>query len=363
VRTRHLPAIISLSALVLLTGWSTVSGPTAGHSPAASGAPISRYNPNVESQHGVPSVILPALQRAIHPPRQFLVRPRKMSDLAHGVVYTGQYYGNDVSIYQKNDVSLTYAESLSSGFVNPQGVGTTLASPSEKTTTKGTWYIANTGAGDIPVYASTRTGPMGPIETLLDSGQYPVDVDASAAVSLVAVSNNASASYGPGTVSLYAHGSTIATGTLRVSDYAYGMGVAIDNVGNCFWSYFDASLNQGAIAEFPSCTGSATTVVSGLGYPGGIAFDKKNNLYYTDQAAGILYRCEGTASCVPITTGFGDPVFVNFDQGWSNLWVADATGYVDAINPLTGAVESVTAGEDGASDPPVGVAAAPSARY
>ncbi len=70
-----------------------------------------------------------------------------------------------------------------------------------------------------------------------------------------------------------------------------------DKAGNCYWSYNDNS-GIGQIDEFPKCASGASPINLGLslGFAGGIAFDGSDNLWYSDQLAG-LYKCNGTSSC------------------------------------------------------------------
>jgi hypothetical protein len=345
--------------LLLLAGCSGVpsTAPAAQSNLAATGQ--TRFNANLQSQRGVPNVMLPAIERAVHPAP---VRVQQGAHaLSHGVIYTAQYYGNDAKIYSLHNTKLKYMETITAGLSNPQGTATTAATIT-LSALKGLWYIANTGASNVPVYESSATGPTGPIETLGDPGQFPVDVDASDQQSLVAVSNAFSTSFGSGSVSLYANGSQSPTGTLGVNAFVEGVGVTIDGHGNCYWSYNDLRAGVGEIVRFTECSGRGRVIVSGLGFAGGVAIDKADNLYYTDQRVG-LYKCAGSAYCALLSSGFGDPMFINFDKAWNDLWLADASGFIDSVDPMTGAIDSSTPAVAGTSDPPFGVAAAPASRY
>jgi hypothetical protein len=275
---------------------------------------------------------------------------------------TAQTYHDDLNVYGVNSggaaprskkVTLTFEESLTSGFSEPVGaVGTP----------GGHVYIANRGSANVVVLAYTSSN-FGIVKTLDDSGEFPYDVDANASESLVAVSNNYTTGSGAGSISLYAHGSTSPTGTLTVPGSPIGVGVALDRTGNCFWSYIAGTSGASYIVEFPKCKGSATPIVT-LGQAGGLAFDKAGNLYYTDQSSGSVYKCVGTSDCGVFQKGFTDPFFINFDAGWKHLWLTDpGTATIYGLDPKSGKILSTTAAHGGASDPPFGIAADPGAKF
>src|SRR5581483_2044758 len=99
---------------------------------------------------------------------------------------------------------------------------------------------------------------------------------------------------------------------------------------------------------------AGTLVASGITHAGGLAFDPAGDLYYVDEGSGI-YRCRQTSRCKLFATGFGLPTNINFDHNHKNLWVADATGFIDAVNPKTGEIKSQTMSIDG---DPYGIAPA-----
>ncbi|MBV8531394.1 MAG: hypothetical protein JO104_08760 [Candidatus Eremiobacteraeota bacterium] len=264
-------------------------------------------------------------------------------------VYSAQLYGNDATAYRRKGLSLTRVETLYGGITAPQGTVTT---PS------GWWYLANGGAANVLIYRSTRKGPTGPVGTLDDSGELPVNVSVTPDRELVAVSNATSAGSGTGSVSVYLNRGSHPSAVLTYgSDLLQGEGVAIDSQGNCFWSFDDVS-NPSALAsivEFNQCSGTGTLVKSGINRAGGMAFDQSGNLYYIDEAAGI-YKCRRTLHCKLLVGGFGLATNLNFDAKQKHLWVADATGYIDAVNPASGNIEYQTISLDG---DPYGIAPSP----
>lgn len=270
-------------------------------------------------------------------------------------MYSSQPSNNEVVVYKhKRNGTLTSYETLTSGFSTPLGM---------VTTADGRWYIANSGASNILVYRTTRKGPKGPEATLRDDGEVPVNVDASANARLVAVSNGSTTGRGAGSVSVYLNQRRKPSRTLTYgSDPIQGEGIAIDSNGNCYWSFNDPKRLTGSIVEFAGCDGSGTLFKSGILLAGGLAFDRSGNLYYVDQLLGI-FKCKGPSSCSIFTPvvlgGLILPANINFDNAKAqNLWVADAAGYIDAVN-LQGLIEYILDILGGLTDPPIGIAPAP----
>lgn len=273
-------------------------------------------------------------------------------------MYSSQPSGNEVVVYKrkKKGDSLKYYETLSSGFNQPMGM---------VTTRDGQLYVANSGDSNVPVYRTTRKGPKGPIATLRDIGEVPVNVDVTRDRRLVAVSNQSTTGDGAGSVSVYLNRQHQPSRVLTYgSDPIQGEGIAIDSNGNCYWSFNDPKTLTGSIVEFAGCNGSGTLFATGILDVGGLAFDPSGNLYYVDQVAGI-YECAGPSSCslfLSVGSLLGELLFpknLNFDnKNPSNLWVSDAAGYIDAVN-LDGLIVYSVQTIGGILDPPIGVAPAP----
>ncbi|HEV3090010.1 MAG TPA: hypothetical protein VGX91_01055 [Candidatus Cybelea sp.] len=272
-------------------------------------------------------------------------------------MYASQPSADEVVVYERKPkyYKLKSYKTLSSGFSSPMGM---------VATRDGTWYVTNSGSSDILVYRTTRKGPQGPTATLSDNGEVPVNVAAASDQNLVAVSNFSSTGSGAGSVSVYLDKGDAPSRTLTYgNDPIRGEGIAIDSSGNCYWSFDDPKTFTGSIVEFSGCSGSGTLLRSGILVAGGMAFDRDGNLYYVDQLLGI-FKCERLSSCglflsVGGLTGLILPKNINFDNSASqNLWVADAGGYIDAVN-LQGIIVYVLQVLDGLLDPPVGIAPAP----
>lgn len=336
-----------------------------------------RALPVWNAQHHIaPSAALPpAMRRHV----RHDVQGGKQRDAKHPpFVFTAQYWGNDIEIYRLSGSTLDFFGSMTAGLANPQGIYVAPPSLSENSVSPtthrppgaaphagfngGDLYVANSSASNVLVFSSTRKGPMGPVAILGDSGQYPDDVAVSLDRGLVAVSNQIAVPFGSGSVSIYANGATSPTSTLSVPGDVEGMGVAFDRAGNCYWSLNTLEPHGGQIVEFSRCAGKAKTIITGLGYAGGIAFDRYDDLFYTDQMAGV-YHCTKNASCAQISATFGDPVYLNFGGRWGALWVSDADGFIDEVDPTTGSLQLSEKTAGGAADPPIGIAAAPGSRY
>lgn len=265
-------------------------------------------------------------------------------------VYTAQLYGEDLAVYKRKGLALTFYTSLGRDVSAPQGTDATV---------NGWWYVANSGRSNVLVYKSTNRGPKGPVAKLDDSTEFPVNVNVIPSRRLVAVSNYETVSGGPGSVSVYLNRHREPARILKYgNDPLEGAGVAIDHNGNCYWSFNDPNTHTGSVVEFVRCRGAGQVVVPAIASAGGIALDQRDDLYYVDKTAGI-YRCSKTSRCTLFATGFGLPVNINFDVRQKHLWVADASGYIDAVDATTGKIVYQKAAEGGPTDPPFGIAPAP----
>jgi DNA-binding beta-propeller fold protein YncE len=231
------------------------------------------------------------------------------------------------------------------------------------TTPGGWWYIANSGASNVLVYRASRKGLKGPVATLQDDGQVPVNVNVTSDRQLVAVSNGSTTAGSAGSVSVYVNGQHEPSRILTYgTDPIQGEGVAIDSHGNCYWSFNDPERLSGSIVEFAGCAGHGTIFKAGILEAGGLAFDRSGNLYYVDQLLGI-FKCQSSSSCSIFTpvglSGLVLPANINFDDGHpQNLWVADAAGYIDAVN-IRGLIAYILDVLGGVTAPPIGIAPAP----
>jgi hypothetical protein len=269
-----------------------------------------------------------------------------------GLVYTAQLYGQDAEVYRRKGLHLKPIKTLMKGLNEPQGTVTTV---------NGWWYIANEGDSNVLIYRTLNGRPRGPQSSLSDYDELPVNVDVTPSRKLAAVSNYLTTDGAAGSVSIYLDRESVPSRMLTYgSDQIEGEGIAISHRGDCYWSFQDATTGSGSIVEFGGCQGTGTPIVSGIGQAGGIALDQADDLYYVDTRAARIYQCEHTSSCQPLLTGpyvLVAPVNINFDLHEKDLWVADAGGYIDAINAKTGVIEYQY--PTGSSNPPFGVAPEP----
>jgi streptogramin lyase len=273
------------------------------------------------------------------------------------VMYVSQPSDNEIVVYKRkrNGFNLKFYEGLTSGLSSPRGM---VATPD------GRLFVANSGDSNVLVYRTTHSGPQGPTATLHDDGEVPVNVDATPDRRLVAVSNGSTTSGRAGSVSIYLNRALKPSRTLTYGrDPIQGEGVAIDPSGNCYWAFNDPITGTGSIVEFAGCSGNGSLFEHGILNAGGMSFDKRGDLYYVDQLAGI-YKCTGPSSCSLFLSigGLGGlvlPINVNFDKNNPpNLWVADAAGYIDAVDVL-GVITYTLKTVGGVTNPPSGIAPAP----
>ena len=277
------------------------------------------------------------------------------------------FYGNDSMIASQpstNALAVYGRKSKGDTLKFEQTLTYGLSAPMGMVTTRGRWlYVANSGDANVLVYRARRKGPQGPVATLHDEGQVPVNVAVTPNRRLVAVSNALTTSGGSGSVTVYLNRHDEPSRVLRYgSDPVQGEGVAIDSSGNCYWSFNDLKTLTGSIVEFAGCRGSGSLFKESLLDVGGMAFDRNGNLYYVDQLIGI-YKCVGESCGLWLAVGgLGGlilPKDINFDNSSpQNLWVADGGGYIDAVS-LDGLIEYVLETIGGVTNPPNGIAPVP----
>jgi hypothetical protein len=263
---------------------------------------------------------------------------------APSYVYTCQSETSDVDclVYASNKIVLTLTQKLS----KPLGVAAGA---------DGRFYIADESAEHVLVYSA---GAKKLLATLDDGGNAPVDV---------AVYQDEVVAANERNLTVFAPGATKPTRTLQDSGAVKGTGAAFDAKGNCYWSFVNKS-SKAQVDEFKGCKGSGKSLEIGAGSPYGIAFDGKDNLWYTSYSSSAdgVYECSGLSSCARVLTAiaFVDPQYLNFAKGFADLWVEDPGNYqngsalyeIDVASAKV--VDKVTAGIS-FFNPPTGVAAGP----
>jgi hypothetical protein len=235
---------------------------------------------------------------------------------------------------------------ISTGIESPLGIATDVA---------GNVYIANNFADNVPEY-----GPGGSplIATLDDSGNGPVDVAVSNGV--VAVANQTN-------VTVYVDGATEPTRTLAIPNVLEASGMAFDSKGNCYVAFVKDTLGT-AIDEYAGCAGSATELEVNSGTPYNIAFDRSDNLYFSDMGPDTqgVYVCKGVLKCQVRYRQFGGIYDLTFDSKFKTLYVSTTDGSADEIAGIdlaTGQVVRTFTKGLSSANPPLGVAIGPGAPY
>ncbi len=253
--------------------------------------------------------------------------------------YTCSINASVCPLYTVSGSAASYSSTLSVAG-NPSGAFATTA---------GKWYVALRSTQDVAVYKSTSSGPANTGITLSDAGQQPADVAVNTAHGLVVVSNLTADSHNVNSLSVYAHNATTPTRALHFTapggGGGYGVGVATDSAGNCYWAVDDANAFVFYIVDFAACKGKGTIVFTSGKFDsaGGVALDGSNDLYFVDNTNQKIYRCTGTGNCKIIAGGFQNITFVRFDDGWHHLWTTDSSAAkLYALDPATGHKLSTT---------------------
>ncbi len=273
--------IVSIASFPFTSAGTAVASPLAARgvrAPLAHGAassPSTRY-------YGAESVLVPAAKLLLHPPQNRIQRragPRAFGNW----LYTCESGGCNVYTHTPPArTALSYFETETTGLNFPQG---TVARG------KGEWYIANTDASNVAVYSSTIDGPHASY-TLDDSGQLPGDVDVEVKIDYITGVSTPTwlqrrqrqrLRGDLGTPTAYLHRPAFPAENVQRRDR---QGAAASS--RVTWSSATARELSPKVA---GCSGSGTPFVT-MNFPGGIAFDKHDNMYYVDQTKGV-YKCLG----------------------------------------------------------------------
>jgi beta-propeller repeat-containing protein len=339
---------VGVAASIALLAGCSGSGPSSLAPITQSGGSTSQ---SVVRNH-VPTVMPGALLKIMHPGNPYSGKSWASPNATGPLVYACGYYANMCNWYHLGNGTQA---GVISGLTNPQGVGVDSA---------GNVYVANTGASNVPVYPK---GGITATTTLDDTGWYPVDV-AVASDGTVYVANIFSTSFTAGNVDIYAAGSTTATGSISDPNFFQVISVAVDEGHNVVVCYNNTS-GFGACDLFKNASGSGTTVVSGLGFAGGVAWDRAESIVVNDQLGPTTQTFEtddngATYNHCNSTTTTGDPLMMNLNPTGDDLFIANASGgYVQEqkFRDCTGmgAIETKYSQGWSSSSPPFGTVQSP----
>jgi hypothetical protein len=181
----------------------------------------------------------------------------------------------------------------------------------------GNVYIATTPEQEVVVFP--KGSPTASME-LNDTGEFPTDV-AVALDGTVYVANSQNTSHGRGSVSVYVGGALkriISDPNFQTVD-----SLAIDEHHLLIVCYQATSFS--GCDEFPNARGNGVTVISGLNTPGGVKFDKNENIVVVDRSPGtaFVYPPGGGTPCNSIPLS-GSPNYIAFDRSQAHLFYADS---------------------------------------
>lgn len=323
IRTYLGSAVGGAAALALLAGCSGGSSMAPASPGSGLGAPVQSVGSSVRHALRVPSVLPPgalALHRSAVPVKGFVDVNAVMS-------------GGDQVIVSDFSNSAVYVFG-GGGKIN--ATLTSVSSPQGLTTdSKGTLYVANTGASDILVFPKPYTAAT---VTLSDPNYFPTDVALDSSGN-VGVTNILATSGGAGNVQIYAKGSTTACATVSDPNWFEVYFGAFDKAGNFYIDGRDANgaTLVGEVTGGCSATAITTLTTSNvIGFPGGVQVLKNGNIAIDDQTFGApvidTYAPPsggsfGSPVATTTLTGAMDPVTFAIKAGDANLWTADAGNF------------------------------------
>jgi hypothetical protein len=222
------------------------------------------------------------------------------------LVYACDYLANACEWFPEG--SNTVAGTIG-GLTGPQGIAVGAGLNTDV-------YVANTGASDVLVY------PLGSSmlkSTLVDTNAFPVDV-AVAKNGTAYVANIFDTSFNAGDIAVFKPGSTTITRRIKDPNFNAVISDTIDEHNDLVVCYATAN-STGACDEFPGGRGPGTTIVTGLTFAGGTAFDSAEDLVVTNQIGQIfVYGPDDGALCNTIaSTGSA----LAFDKPQRDLFVAN----------------------------------------
>jgi sugar lactone lactonase YvrE len=223
-------------------------------------------------------------------------------------------------------------------------------------------YVTNFTAANIVIF---KRGGHTAYRVLTDPGQEPEDVVVDAA-GTVYVTNFQTTAQGPGSVSVYAGGSTKPTSKLKVPNNFDVTFCALNSRHDLYVGSFGSS--GPVIGKFKNAKGKFLPLHLNFQFPQGVKFDSTQDLLLADQGLGVLdvFELPNPTPSQQITPpGGGSVVGVALNSTDKDVYLADSTnGAVYEYSYPAGAlVDTITIGLNTTTGYPTGVATDPGAPF
>lgn len=227
---------------------------------------------------------------------------------------------------------------------------------------EGELYVGNSLAHTVPIYEEAKL--LSPVKTLQDPGYFPSDVAVDSDGTIYVVNQN-DENGGPGSLSVYAHGSILPTSHLTPHANTFVDSVALDDHHNVFAGYGDPQ-GVGRIDEFLAGSTNPIQLVTTVGYTGGMEVDHTGDLLVADpdffNGCGCPVVDIFDVNIKRAETQFGKrgwPYYVGLNKAEHRLYVTDALNSEvrEYSYPAGKLIDTITKGLEGGNYP-VGVALA-----
>jgi DNA-binding beta-propeller fold protein YncE len=218
----------------------------------------------------------------------------------------------------------------------------------------GDLYVADQLNSRIQIYAP---GFKGKPKTLSDPGQYPMSVDSFANGKYVAVVNQYTTSYGPGSVTMYTDG--VAGAPITSPSIAQAFFAAFDAKGNLYVDFSPKGDSCPCLGEIANATNGGTTLAllttSNSIHPGGIQVTTTGQIAIFDQGSNTVYTYNAPSggslgspvAHAHLAGSLDAPAEFAFTSDMKNLYVAnnsDNNSVYEFAYPAGGKVSSISVG-------------------
>lgn len=341
-------------ALGIAAAVAVFAGCSSNGSSLNSVAPTHMGTQSIVSNH-IP-VVLPARLMNLYQPGHRYQGGNSGStspDVTTTFLYECSFNASVCRFYKKGHNVLS--GTISSGLLNPQGIGTNPAN--------GNIYIADTGNADVQVYGPGSTTLVQDIPV---SGEFPVD----AAVDTqgnVYVANIFSQAGNPGSVDVF---NAAGTHLRNLTDPNVSEGISVSVDENHMLTFCFVNLSGfGECDNFAHARGHGVVAESGFGFAGGNSYDNAEHTVEIDQNASAALTFSSGSLCGSLTlNGSSDNVMMSmsrtngfFVTGDAGLNALRQFAYTDCANGSENAQKAYTAGI-GSSDLVIGAGVTPGVR-